>query len=69
MTSASNYPPIQGGIWRCIMPVKDPPELDEKNKPSQAEGERRQPGEDREEKEFIQPNKPSQAEGERKPYQ
>ena len=51
------------------MPVKDYPEIDEKNKPSQAEGERNQPGEDREEKEFVQPNKPSQAEGERKPYQ
>jgi len=51
------------------MPVKDPPEIDERNKPSQAEGEREQSGEELEEKEFIQPNKPSQAEGERKPYQ
>ena len=51
------------------MPVQQPQELDEKNKPSQAEGERNQPGEDREEKEFVEPPKPSQAEGERKPYQ
>jgi hypothetical protein len=69
MPIASNNPPIEGGIWRCIMPVKDPPEIDERNKPSQAEGEREQSGEELEEKEFIQPNKPSQAEGERKPYQ
>ena len=51
------------------MPVKPPEELDEKNKPSQAEGERNQPGEDAEQKEFESPAKPSQAEGERKPYQ
>lgn len=40
-------------------------------KPSQAEGERDQPGEPTHEKEFdpdAQPAKPSQAEGERKPY-
>ena len=51
------------------MPVRNPDEIDEKNKPSQAEGERNQPGEDRQEKEFEEPRKPSQAEGERKPYQ
>lgn len=53
------------------MPVKEKqqPEIDEKNKPSQAEGERNQPGDDDREKEFEQPSKPSQAEGERKPYQ
>jgi len=40
-------------------------------KPSQAEGERDQPGEAEEQKEHdsdVQPAKPSQAEGERKPY-
>jgi len=40
-------------------------------KPSQAEGERDQPGEARQQKEHdsdVQPAKPSQAEGERKPY-
>jgi hypothetical protein len=46
-----------------------PDQIDEKNKPSQAEGEREQPGEDKQEKEFVEPTKPSQAEGERKPYQ
>jgi hypothetical protein len=54
---------------RCNMAVKDPPEIDENTKPSQAEGERNQPGEDQKEKEFEEPLKPSQAEGERKPYQ
>jgi len=48
---------------------KQQPPIDEKNKPSQAEGERNQPGEDRDEQDWVQPNKPSQAEGERKPYQ
>ncbi len=39
-------------------------------KPSQAEEERDQPGEENGEKEnFDEPGKPSQAEGERKPYQ
>jgi len=40
-------------------------------KPSQAEGERDQPGEDKtgEKENFDEPGKPSQAEGERKPYQ
>ena len=43
---------------------------EEAAKPSQAEGERNQPGEnDEEAKEFVEPAKPSQAEGERKPYQ
>jgi hypothetical protein len=40
-------------------------------KPSQAEGEREQPGEPIDQKQFdpdMQPAKPSQAEGERKPY-
>jgi len=38
-------------------------------KPSQAEGERNQPGEHKEEEpQDPQPGKPSQAEGERKPY-
>jgi len=40
-------------------------------KPSQAEGERDQPGEAKQQKEHdpdVQPAKPSQAEGERKPY-
>jgi len=40
-------------------------------KPSQAEGERDQPGEPIDQKESdpdMQPAKPSQAEGERKPY-
>jgi len=40
-------------------------------KPSQAEGERDQPGEGNQQKEHeedVQPAKPSQAEGERKPY-
>ena len=51
------------------------PTTDEKDriaKPSQAEGERNQPGEadqeEEKEKEFVEPAKPSQAEGERKPY-
>ena len=46
-------------------------EPDEAKKPSQAEGEREAPGEEKEgEKEnFDEPGKPSQAEGERKPYQ
>jgi hypothetical protein len=55
------------------MPVK--PTYDEKDridKPSQAEGEREQPGElekeDQQKAEFPEPAKPSQAEGERKPY-
>src|SRR5688572_24957106 len=59
--------------WRCTMPAN--PTHDEKDrieKPSQAEGERNQPGEDKHEehkdKEFPEPAKPSQAEGERKPY-
>lgn len=51
------------------MPVKNPEDTEEKSKPSQAEGERNQPGKDEEEKEFVEPKKPSQAEGERKPYQ
>jgi hypothetical protein len=59
-------------IWRCKMPVKNPDEKEETAKPSQAEGERNQPGENEEkeekEKEFVEPAKPSQAEGERKPY-
>jgi len=42
-------------------------------KPSQAEGERNQPGDDRQQRDsdpdFPAPEKPSQAEGERKPYQ
>src|SRR3954464_3324288 len=56
--------------WRCDMPVKNPDEIEEKTKPSQAEGEREQPGEEKpeEQKEFVEPAKPSQAEGERKPY-
>ena len=54
------------------MPVN--PTYDEKDrieKPSQAEGERAQPGEaekDQKKEEFPEPAKPSQAEGERKPY-
>ena len=54
----------------------DPKTSDDKDqiaKPSQAEGERDQPGEtkreDEKEAEFQEPKKPSQAEGERKPYQ
>jgi hypothetical protein len=55
------------------MPAKDPEDQEEAAKPSQAEGERNQPGEvndekEKEEKEFVEPSKPSQAEGERKPY-
>jgi hypothetical protein len=52
------------------MPVITPEDKDQIAKPSQAEGEREQPGElDKEqEKEFMEPTKPSQAEGERKPY-
>ena len=51
------------------MALQDAPERDEKTKPSQAEGERHQPGEDAKEKEFLEPPKTSQAEGERKTYQ
>src|SRR3954471_6474069 len=61
-----------GGPWRCNMPVKypdQPDQIDQKNKPSQAEGQREQPGEEQQEKEFMEPTKPSQAEGGRKPYQ
>jgi len=49
-------------------PYAEPAEV---KKPSQAEGEREAPGEEKkEEKEnFDEPGKPSQAEGERKPYQ
>ena len=58
--------------WRCDMPAKDPQETEPIPKPSQAEGEREQPGEESREKdekrEFPEPAKPSQAEGERKPY-
>jgi len=54
------------------MPTKKPEDEEETAKPSQAEGERNQPGEvnDEEEKDkkFVEPAKPSQAEGERKPY-
>jgi hypothetical protein len=54
------------------MPVKNPQETEEKSKPSQAEGERDQPGDEenknRKETDFPEPAKPSQAEGERKPY-
>ena len=54
------------------MPAKDPQETESIPKPSQAEGEREQPGEEsrekHEKKEFPEPAKPSQAEGERKPY-
>jgi len=55
------------------MPSKYPEDKEEAAKPSQAEGERNQPGEannddEKEEKEFVEPSKPSQAEGERKPY-
>ncbi len=50
----------------------DPLDKDQIAKPSQAEGERDQPGEakreDEKEVEFQEPAKPSQAEGERKPY-
>ena len=56
-----NYPPEA--------PVETPGDTQEKTKPSQAEGERNQPGEDaQEEREMPQPAKPSQAEGERKEY-
>jgi hypothetical protein len=56
------------------MPAKYPQEKEKEEaaKPSQAEGERDQPGEAKDEeemkKEFVEPAKPSQAEGERKPY-
>ena len=46
---------------------------DDIRKPSQAEGERNQPGDQQRKREndpdFAEPEKPSQAEGERKPYQ
>jgi hypothetical protein len=65
-------PPVgeENDEWRCHMPVKLPEEKDQVAKPSQAEGEREQPGEPEkeQEKEFMEPTKPSQAEGERKPY-
>jgi hypothetical protein len=45
----------------------------EVRKPSQAEGERNQPGDEQRTRDsdpdFAPPEKPSQAEGERKPYQ
>ena len=47
------------------------PDNQQNTKPSQAEGERQQPGEPIDQKQFdpdMQPAKPSQAEGERKPY-
>jgi hypothetical protein len=50
---------------------KDRLEKDQIAKPSQAEGERDQPGEEQQQQEHeedVQPAKPSQAEGERKPY-
>jgi len=50
---------------------KNQQDKDQIAKPSQAEGERDQPGEAKEQKEHdadVQPAKPSQAEGERKPY-
>ncbi len=50
---------------------KKPEDKDQIAKPSQAEGERDQPGEAKQQKEHdadVQPAKPSQAEGERKPY-
>jgi len=51
----------------------DPEDKEQAAKPSQAEGERNQPGEENHEKQthadFPEPAKPSQAEGERKPYQ
>ena len=48
-------------------PYAEPGEV---RKPSQAEGERDQPGEEKdgEKENFDEPGKPSQAEGERKPY-
>ena len=51
--------------------LKKQEDKDEISKPSQAEGERDQPGEAKQQKEHdpdVQPAKPSQAEGERKPY-
>jgi len=51
--------------------TKKEEDKDQIGKPSQAEGERDQPGEAKQQKDHdadVQPAKPSQAEGERKPY-